>query len=193
MTAAHDNSGHAAAGVALPTPDLAHRPLQLRLFPDPVLRMLAQPLDRFGTAVEALARDMLALMRLRQGIGLAAPQIGLAVRLIVADVGKGTVCLVNPKLAPLAAPEVAAEGCLSLPGVSLEIERAAAVEVRGFDPSGQRRHFTARGLLARVLQHEVDHLDGILIIDRGRAVPNNQPPKVGQADEPLFRLRNPLL
>jgi peptide deformylase len=146
-------------------PDLDRRPLRLRLFPDPALRGQARPLARFGRAPEALARAMLELMHAHHGIGLAAPQIGLPVRLIVADIGEGPVCLVNPLLSPSPARDCMTEGCLSLPGVEVEIERSRIVEVRGLDPSGTPVHFEARGLLARVLQHEVDHLDGVLIID----------------------------
>jgi len=115
--------------------------------------------------VEALARDMLALMHAHQGIGLAAPQVGQSVRLIVADIGEGPVCLVNPSLTPAPPRDRMTEGCLSLPGVLVEIERAQIVEVCGFDQSGSPVHFEARGLLARALQHEVDHLNGVLIID----------------------------
>lgn len=108
---------------------------------------------------------MLELMRAHHGIGLAAPQIGLLVRLIVADIGEGPVCLLNPLLTPAPPRDRMTEGCLSLPGVAVEVERARIVEVRGLDPPGSPVHFEARGLLARVLQHEVDHLDGVLIVD----------------------------
>jgi peptide deformylase len=108
---------------------------------------------------------MLELMRASRGIGLAAPQVGLSVRLFVADIGDGPVCVVNPTIAPVASRDRMAEGCLSLPDVTVEVERASAIEVHGFDAAGKALHFAARGLLARVLQHELDHLDGILIID----------------------------
>jgi peptide deformylase len=149
--------------------NLTARPLVLRLFPDAVLRKTARPLGCSNAQVEVLARDMLALMQARRGIGLAAPQIGLPVRLIVADIGDGPVCLVDPALAPAGPDEAMEEGCLSLPGIAVEVKRAAAVEARGLDPAGRPLHFKAQGLLARVLQHEVDHLDGILIIDRAPA------------------------
>lgn len=162
-----------------PRVDLAARPLALRLFPDAVLRGFARPLSRGGRRLEALARDMLELMCSRRGIGLAAPQVGLLVRLIVADLGAGPVCLVNPALVPAGSGECMEEGCLSLPGVLVEVERAGRVEVRGLDPTGRPRHFEARGLLARVLQHEVDHLDGVLIIDRARPKPGDGSPGKG--------------
>ena len=108
-----------------------------------------------------------------------AGTVGLLVRLIVADLGAGPVCLVNPALVPAGSGECMEEGCLSLPGVLVEVERAGRVEVRGLDPTGRPRHFEARGLLARVLQHEVDHLDGVLIIDRARPKPGDGSPGKG--------------
>lgn len=150
-----------------PRVDLSARPLTLRLYPDPILRATCAPLLRGGRQLERLANDMLTLMRARRGIGLAAPQVGLPVRLIVADVGNGPVCLIDPMITPAAPVEAREEGCLSLPEVFINVERPAQVEVHGLAPTGKSRHFAADGLLARVLQHELDHLDGILIIDRG--------------------------
>ncbi len=150
------------------------RPLHLRLYPAAVLRRQAVGFDAFGGPAESLAAAMLSLMRRRHGIGLAAPQVGLSVRLLVADIGEGAVVLANPEVVPLPGNEIAAEGCLSLPGVSVEVARARAIEVAGMDLAGRPQRFVARGLLARVLQHETDHLDGILIIDR--AVPATKPP-----------------
>ena len=142
--------------------------LHLRVYPAAVLRRKAEGFDAFGAPAEALAAGMLSLMRRKHGIGLAAPQVGLSIRLLVADTGDGPVILANPELVPLPGSEIAAEGCLSLPGVSIEVERARAVEVAAVDLAGKPVRFLARGLLARVLQHETDHLDGILIIDRTR-------------------------
>jgi peptide deformylase len=127
-------------------------------------------LERVDRRVEALARDMLGLMHAHHGIGLASSQVGLLVRLIVADIGEGPVCLVNPSLTPAPMRDRRMEGCLSLPGVVAEIKRAQIVEVRGFDQSGSPVHFEAQGLLARVLQHEVDLLEGILIVDYPTAI-----------------------
>lgn len=157
-------------------------PLHLRVFPAAVLRRKAEGLDSFGACAETLATAMLALMRRKHGIGLAAPQVGLSVRLLVADIGDGPVILANPELVPLPGRETATEGCLSLPGISIELERARAVEVAAVTLSGQPIRFLASGLLARVLQHEVDHLDGTLIIDRTR--PASAGP--GLPSSPLF-------
>lgn len=152
----------------MPSPSRFPGSLHLRVYPAAVLRRKAAGFDAFGAPAEFLAAAMLSLMRSKRGIGLAAPQVGLSVRLLVADIGEGPVILANPEIVPLPGSEIAVEGCLSLPGASIEVERARAVEVTAVDLTGQPIRFLARGLLARVLQHETDHLDGILIIDRAR-------------------------
>lgn len=144
------------------------RPLQLRVYPDHALRTVAEPVDRFDSEVVQLAEDLLVLMRSRQAIGLTAPQVGAAVRMIVADIGAGPICLVNPEFVEIALRVRDLEGCISLPGITREVKRAALIEVRGYDAAGHRQHFEAKGLLARLIQHEVDHLDGILIVDPER-------------------------
>lgn len=148
---------------------LARRPLRLRLYPDTVLRQIARSIHQVDRHVAALARDMVELMYAERGIGLAAPQVGLLVRLIVADIGEGPIAVVNPRIMPGGLNDRMAEGCLSLPGVVVEVARETVLEVRGLAPDGARVHFEAKGLLARVLQHEVDHLDGVLICDYATA------------------------
>jgi peptide deformylase len=134
--------------------------------------------------VSDLARDMVDLMHRHEGIGLAAPQVGLLVRLIVADIGEGLLGIVNPQVMPVTdVKDSMNEGCLSLPDVSVEIDRKQAVEVRGMDPTGGPLHFEARGLLARVIQHEVDHLEGILICDYATA-PGERPQGITQRSRP---------
>lgn len=159
------------------------RPLHLRLHPDPILRVPCRPFDAFGRDAEALAHDMLELMRACLGIGLAGPQIGLGLQLFVAEVGPQQLCVFNPTVVPLGPIERQAEGCLSLPGVSVAVDRAIAVALRGLDARGKALTFEATGLLARVIQHEVDHLHGILIIDRA------MPPVAHDAAEPEGTLR----
>jgi peptide deformylase len=143
----------------------------IRLYGDPVLRMKSQEV----TAEEMLRRDvnlwvstMVKVMHENKGIGLAAPQIGLLKRIIVADVGsrEGLIVLINPQILSSDGKEVMEEGCLSLPGVYLEVKRAARILVKGMNEKGLEAELELAGLLARVVQHEVDHLDGILIIDR---------------------------
>ena len=145
---------------------LAHRPLRLRLYPDAVLREVAVPIDWFDQRLSELAGDMYQLMRRHRGIGLAAPQVGLDVRLFVADVGDGPFCVVNPRLVLLSDQcDNMVEGCLSLPDVQVDIRRRQRIEVIGRDTDGRLVHMEGTGLKARVIQHEVDHLDGLLICD----------------------------
>jgi peptide deformylase len=141
------------------------RPLVLRLFPDAVLRQQCLSIDDFGPRLQRFADDMVRLMKECRGIGLAAPQVGVLARLIVADIGKGPVCIVNPTFQGPDASNIMTEGCLSLPDITVEIQRRTMIEVRGRTPQGKRLCLSANGLLARVIQHEVDHLDGRLICD----------------------------
>jgi peptide deformylase len=146
--------------------DIPRRPLRLRLYPDAILREVASPVSRFDRRVTDLAAEMVELMLRHEGIGLAAPQVGVLQRLFVADVGNGPVCVVNPQL-QLTADEgdEMTEGCLSLPNTRVAIDRSQKIEVRGYEPTGKPLCMTAEGLLARVIQHEVDHLNGVLICD----------------------------
>jgi peptide deformylase len=97
---------------------------------------------------------------------LAAPQVGILKRVIVADVGEGLVSLVNPKILWRQGKDTMSEGCLSIPGINLEVKRSKEVIVEGLNRDGEKVQLGAVGLLARVLQHEIDHLEGILIVDR---------------------------
>ena len=145
--------------------DLRQRPFALRLYPDPLLRRQATRVIMFVGDLGRFLRDMLKFMKGRQGIGLAAPQLGVLERIVVAGIGDGALKLVNPEIVGQAGAETMAEGCLSLPGTFVEVPRCAVVEVRGQDARGHCVEFEATGLLARVLQHEIDHLDGKLIRD----------------------------
>ena len=115
--------------------------------------------------VRQLLDDMVETMRQAKGIGLAATQIGLLRRVIVADIGEGAIELVNPAIEQRDGEATAEEGCLSLPGVRVSVKRALRIVASGLDRSGEPVELTAEGLLARVIQHEVDHLDGVLITD----------------------------
>jgi len=140
---------------------------QIRTLGDPVLREQARPVDKFDDELAALSRRMIAVMRDAPGVGLAATQLGVVQRVLVYEVDDEPVTLVNPRIvAASRETEVAEEGCLSLPGMNLQVERAFAVHVRARDVRGRRLDFEAEGLEARVIQHETDHLDGILILER---------------------------
>lgn len=142
---------------------------RVRKLGDPVLRARALPVERFDEALRAEVERMGALMSDALGIGLAATQLGVLHRVLVyrAYADDPITALVNPELEWVSEElEVSEEGCLSLPGVHVEVERPARVRVRAQDPDGKDLEIEAEGLEARVIQHELDHLDGVLILDR---------------------------
>jgi peptide deformylase len=138
-------------------------------FGDPVLNSVASPIAHFGPELRAEVERMVAIMRDGMGVGLAATQLGVLRRLLVFQAGSDgePTALVNPRVEWLSEEAVVAEeGCLSLPRVSMDVERSLHARVSGFDAEGEAITIEASGLEARVLQHEIDHLDGILILDR---------------------------
>jgi peptide deformylase len=141
----------------------------IRRYGDPVLKSRATPVDRFDDALRAQVARMGAIMNDALGVGLAAPQVGLSQRLLVYRVGHEAplVALVNPEVEWTSDDEDGAEeGCLSIPGVAVDVDRPLHVRIRGRDEFGDSRMVEASGLEARVIQHEMDHLDGVLILDR---------------------------
>jgi peptide deformylase len=141
----------------------------VRKLGDPVLRAKARPVERFDGLLRDEVRRMQTLMHDALGIGLAAPQVGILHRLLVYRVepDSAIVALVNPEIEWSSRDEeIGEEGCLSLPHVLVDVERAVAVLVRALDEHGEELVIEATGLEARVIQHEIDHLDGILILDR---------------------------
>lgn len=145
--------------------------LTIRLYPDPALRRRAEPITQITDEIRTLADRMVETLVKRVGYGLAAPQVGVAKRLIIVDVEDELYVLANPEIIEAGDERVlGVEGCLSLPGVEAEVERARRVRVRGLTMEGEEIIIDAEDLLARVFQHEVDHLDGVLFIDYlGRA------------------------
>jgi peptide deformylase len=139
--------------------------LTLVLYPDQVLRTVCQPVEIFDSALRDLADEMLSLMQHHRGIGLAAPQVGLHQRLMVSRIEDHALVLANLEVKDATEPRDFIEGCLSLPGVQVTVRRPERIRVTGYDLHGQRRSFGAVGLWARVLQHELDHLNGVLICD----------------------------
>lgn len=143
----------------------------IRLLGDPVLRRECDPVDEVDEEVRALIRDLEETMYDADGIGLAAPQIGVPLRVFVYDVrdpddprAAGT--LVNPRVVSTEGTDRDTEGCLSVPGLQEVVERPARVVVEGLDENGREVRIEADGLLSRCLQHERDHLDGVLFLDR---------------------------
>jgi peptide deformylase len=140
--------------------------LPMRRYGDPVLRQKAKPVGEITPEIRALVADMVDTMHDEVGVGLAAPQVGVSIRLFVMDAGKGaTRALVNPRIVERTGAVVAEEGCLSLPGIFADVERAEWVKVEATDLEGQPVVLEGRGMLARVFQHELDHLDGVLFLD----------------------------
>jgi peptide deformylase len=140
--------------------------LAVRRYGDPILRQKAQRVTEVTPQIKKTIEEMVETMFHQVGIGLAAPQVGIPLRLVVIDDGKrGTRALVNPTITERRGTAVGEEGCLSLPGVFAEVERSEWVNVEALDGDGKPISFEGRGLIARVVQHELDHLDGVLFID----------------------------
>ena len=142
--------------------------LKIRKYGDPVLRRRAEPVGEVTPEIRSIVADMIDTMYDEVGIGLAGPQVGIPRRLIVVgdEEGRGAQALVDPVITARGGEATAEEGCLSIPGVFAPVTRSVWVKVEARDADGRPVAIDARGLRARVLQHELDHLDGILFIDR---------------------------
>jgi len=156
----------------MPAPSPSSEPLRLRIYPDPVLRTRAAPVDRFDDRLRDLVRRMFDVMYEHRGIGLAAPQIGVSSRVFVvnlsgeADRPEEERVFVNPEIGRPGGESSEEEGCLSLPEIRLDVARPDRISVAAHDAAGERFELEAEGLFARCIQHEFDHLDGILFIAR---------------------------
>jgi peptide deformylase len=143
----------------------------VRIYGDPVLRQKAREVAGVDDTVRTLIADLRDTMKAYHGVGLAANQVGVLQRVLVVDVPldeerREQVAIVNPVVVSRSGSEVGEEGCLSIPGIYDDVKRATRVRVRGLDERGAPLELEAEGYLARALQHEVDHLDGILFVDR---------------------------
>ncbi len=156
----HSQHGNAPTG----NESRLHR-MSLVLYPEAVLRTVCEPVNAFDSTLRDIADEMLGLMQYHRGIGLAAPQVGLRHRLIVCGIEDQRFALTNFEVKDATEPRDFVEGCLSLPGVQVNVRRPERIRVTGYDVQGQRRSFGATGLWARVIQHELDHLNGVLICD----------------------------
>jgi len=161
--------------------------------PEPVLRKKARKVSQYNNELQALIDDMVETMRAAPGVGLAGPQINVPLRVIVVEFGDEEDEDVPPKLHIVVNPELSkfsqelvsgTEGCLSIPGFLGEVERSKTITVKGYNRHGQPLKIKAKGWLARIFQHEVDHLDGILYIDRTDKIVEIQeePDQVSPAD-----------
>lgn len=140
--------------------------LEIRREGDPVLREVAKPVDRITKNIKRLIKDMVQTMHAADGVGLAAPQVGVLQRVIVVDTGDEVVALINPVIEQASGAEIDVEGCLSIPGKRGYVSRASRIVVSGLRPDGKPVRYTAEGFVARIFQHEIDHLDGILFTDK---------------------------
>ena len=138
---------------------------EIKKYPESILRKKSVQIPEVTPNEVKLFEDMLLTMYTFNGIGLAAPQVGSSFQIIVADIGEGVVKLANPRIIKSKGEDRLAEGCLSLPDINVQIKRPYEILVEGLNDKGQRIEIKAKGLLARVIQHEIDHLRGRLIID----------------------------
>lgn len=141
--------------------------LSVRLYGDPILRTVAEPVAAVTPEIRTIIADLTETMWHQVGVGLAAPQVGISLRILVMDDGKGGArALLNPAVTERRGSVREEEGCLSIPGVFADVERSQWIRVSALDGDGLPISFEAQGLQAKVIQHEIDHLDGVLFIDR---------------------------
>ncbi|MFA5021961.1 MAG: peptide deformylase [Patescibacteria group bacterium] len=148
--------------------------LPIKIYSCPILRQKAQALETFqlqNKDIKQLLLDMEKTMKERDGVGLAAPQVGKSIRVVVINTADGTVFLINPKILKRSwKKELLEEGCLSLPEVFGLVKRSSKIKIVALDKNGKKIRFDAQGMFARVIQHEVDHLDGVLFIDKAKKI-----------------------
>ena len=139
--------------------------LKIKFYGDPSLRRRARPLEGVCDADRERFQEMAEIMRCGGGVGLAAPQVGIDRQFVMVDIGEGLLVLVNPRIVSKSGSAVMEEGCLSLPGVGVNVKRAKKIVVNGYNEFFEKVSISASDLLARALQHEIDHLRGRLILD----------------------------
>jgi len=139
--------------------------LKIRFYGDPCLRKKSRPVKVVGPSERMLIESMIATMHQAKGVGLAAPQVGINERFFVVDVGNGPMAIINPKISKKTGLDALEEGCLSIPEVTVMIERPQQITVKYMNENGEAKEMICEDLLARVIQHETDHLDGKLIVD----------------------------
>ena len=138
----------------------------IRIYGDDLLRKKCRVVDDINQRISILIEDMKETMYNSNGIGLAAPQVGILKRIVVIDVGDGLITLINPEIVEMQGSQLEREGCLSIPGVQKSVDRPEIVKVKAINEIGEKIIIDGEGLLARALCHEIDHLDGVLFIDK---------------------------
>jgi peptide deformylase len=144
--------------------------LEIKKAGDTVLKEICQPVAKIDNKIRRLLDDMAETMYEANGVGLAAPQVGTAIRAVVIDVGNGLLELINPVIVEREGTATDTEGCLSIPDIFGEVERSSKVTVEFTNRRNKKQQITGEGLLARCFQHELDHLDGVLFIDRALSI-----------------------
>ena len=139
---------------------------RIRLSDDPILRKKSREITNITNRIKILLEDMIDTMNEEEGIGLAAPQVGVLRRAIVIDVGEGPIEFINPEIIETEGEAIEVEGCLSVPGRSGTVERPEWVKIKYLDIDGNEKTLEGTGLMARAICHEIDHLEGILYIDK---------------------------
>jgi peptide deformylase len=141
------------------------------LYGETVLKKKAQPISKVDNSLRELVSEMAKAMEEAGGVGIAAPQVGESLQLAIVDVppdmgGKGRIVIINPKITSAYGSEDAVEGCLSVPGIQVKVKRYKELVIEALDIEGKNITYKASGFLARAIQHEIDHLNGILIVDK---------------------------
>lgn len=139
---------------------------QIRTKGDDTLRKISKPVKKVDKKIQELVDDMIETMYDANGVGLAAPQVGILKRVVVIDIGEGPIVLINPEIISQSGEQIEVEGCLSIPGIWGEVKRPAQIVVEALDSEGKPQKIESTGMLARVLSHETDHLDGVLFEDK---------------------------
>jgi len=138
----------------------------IRTYGDDVLRKKSRVVDEINQRILLLIKDMKETMYNAKGVGLAAPQVGILKRIVVIDVGDGPIAIINPEIIEMQGSQIANEGCLSVPGVQKSVDRPDKIKIKALGEDGEEIVIEGEGLLARALCHEIDHLDGVLFIDK---------------------------
>lgn len=155
--------------------------LEIKTAGDPVLKKIAEPVKKIDKRIKKLLDDMAETMYATEGIGIAAPQVGFSLRMIVVDVGNKRYDIINPEIISREGSAVDTEGCLSCPDLFGEVERAEKIRVKFTTRYHKEKEIEAEGLLARCIQHELDHLNGRLFIDIAKNIQKGKPQREGKA------------
>ncbi|HHD92482.1 MAG TPA: peptide deformylase [Candidatus Portnoybacteria bacterium] len=141
--------------------------MEIKFYPDPILRVKTKPIKNINPEIKKIISKMSEIMQQKDGAGLAGPQVGITQQIFLADDGSGLKIFINPKIIWRSDKQtVIEEGCLSFPGIFLEIKRPKEIKIKFTNEKGEEKEIQADGLLARIIQHEYDHLQGVLFIDR---------------------------